>query len=70
MGNSNSFDHSTLQRQSEFEHWKKLGNDMAVSALMNSEQLSWFKLEQKLTRAIEFYSKTPDFSLLYQVNSQ
>lgn len=50
MGNHNSgtgsnFESTNLQRQSEFEHWKKLGNDMAVSALMNSENITWFRLE-------------------------
>jgi hypothetical protein len=40
---------------------------MAVSALMNSEQLSWYRLEQKLKKALEFYEKTPNFGLLYEV---
>ena len=42
---------------------------MAVSALMNSESLTWFRLEQKLTKALEYYNKTPDFRMLYNVSS-
>ena len=67
MGNSNSADamQNGLQRQSEFEHWKKLGNEMAVSALSNSDKLSWYQLEQKLKTALEYYDKTPSFDYLY-----
>jgi hypothetical protein len=42
---------------------------MAVSALMNSESLTWFRLEQKLKKALDFYDKTPDFRMLYDVSS-
>ena len=42
---------------------------MAVSALMNSESLTWFRLESKLKKALDFYDKTPDFRMLYDVSS-
>jgi hypothetical protein len=76
MGNTNSQEQDgidyfniqseiIIQRQSEFEHWKRQGNEMAVSALQNSDSLSWFQLEQKLKNALEYYNKTPSFELLY-----
>ena len=42
MGPVNSKDdfYSSVMRQSEFEHWKQLGNDLAVEALQNSDTLS------------------------------
>ena len=67
MGPVNSKDdfYSSVMRQSEFEHWKQLGNDLAVEALQNSDTLSWWELERKLRKALFYYNKTPSFQILY-----
>jgi len=56
-------------RQSEFEHWKMLGNEMAVDALSNSDSLPWVDLEEKLRQAMFLYNKTPSFKSLYMHES-
>jgi len=68
MGNTSSQQElaNSIQRQSEFEHWKLLGNETAVQALSNSDTLAWPALEKKLKQALSYYHKTPSFEMIYQ----
>ena len=49
-----------------FEESRKIGNQLAVDALKNSEKMSWNDLERKLTLSLSYYDNTPGLDLIYQ----
>ena len=51
--------------QAEFDYWRKKGNELAVEALKNSENMPWPEFKSTLTKALEYYAKTPSLKLLY-----
>ena len=56
---------SKVLSKTEFESWRKKGNELAVDALKNSDKLSWQELESKLLLSLNYYDQTPGLDLIY-----
>lgn len=67
MGNSQTQEQiqNKIQDQSDFEHWKMLGNQLSLDAITNQDKIAWPELEANLLKSLQFYDKTLGFDVIY-----